>query len=98
MDRRRFEHLFVELSVACGQLVPRYRLWLTLREAGADPERLARRDAIGFCDDLLARFLDDQGLSLTRWRRRKLRRSVAGFDPDMTSPDELMERLERESI
>ena len=96
MDRSRFEHLFVELSMACGVVVPRYRLWLALQEAGADPDRLRRRAALAFCDRDLAPFLATLGLQLSRWRRRRLRRAVAFFDPTLTTPEEILARLDRE--
>ena len=85
MDRRRFEHLFAELSVSCRQVVPRYRLWLALREDGADPELLCLDDAVRFCDIGLEPFLAHNGLSLSRWRRRRLRRSILAFDPERES-------------
>ena len=96
MDRRRFEHLFAELSVSCGQLVPRFRLWLQLREAGADPEGLSRHDALTFCDEGVVSFLAAEGLSLSRWQRRKLRHAVSVFDPELTTPSEILERLDGE--
>ena len=98
MDRRRFEHLFVELSVACGRLVPRFRLWLFLRERGADPEALARRDALAFCDEGIVPFLAADSLSLSRWQRRKLRRAVANFEPELTTPAEILARVDGESV
>jgi hypothetical protein len=96
LDRRRFEHLFAELSVACGRLVPRFRLWLFLREHDADPEALTRRDALAFCDDGIVPFLAAEGMSLSRWERRKLRRAVASFDPELCTAEELLERIDRE--
>jgi len=90
MDRRRFEHLFVELSMLLGRLVPRFRLWLYLRENGADPESLTRHDVLGFCDSGLVPFLSAEGLSLSRRQQRKLRRGVAAFDPALSSPAELL--------
>ena len=96
MGRQRFEHLFAELSVACGRLVPRFQLWLYLREHDADPEALSLREALGFCDDGLVPFLAAEGLSLSRWQRRKFRHAIAGFDPDLTSPAEILARLDGE--
>lgn len=98
MDRRRFEHLFVELSIACGRLVPRFRLWLRLREDGADPEALCQRDALAFCDQGIVPFLAAEKLSISRWQRRRLRRAVAAFDPKLTTPAEILARVEGERI
>jgi len=97
MDRSRFEHLYVELSVACGQRLPRYRLWLALRESGANPEALRREHALTFYDMDLANFLNENGLALTPRKHRQLRRAVLFFDPGTTSADELQERLYRET-
>lgn len=96
MDRQRFEHLFAELSVACGRLVPRFRLWLYLRENDADPEALSRHDALRFCDEGVVPYLAAEGLSLSRWQRRKLRRAVAEYDPDLDSPAEILSQLDTE--
>lgn len=97
MDRSRFEHLFVELSVACGQRVPRYRLWLALREFGGNPEALRRQHALTFCDMGLANYLSENGLTLSQRKHRQVRRAVLFFDPGTTSAGELLERLYRES-
>ena len=97
LDRSRFEHLYVELSVECGRLVPRDRLWLALREAGANPEVLSREHALTFFDMGLRGFLTENGLSLSRWKLRKVRRAVLFFDPGLTTPAELLERLDSES-
>jgi len=42
MSLRRFDHLYTELSVAAGELAPRYALWLQLAELCGDPARLER--------------------------------------------------------
>jgi hypothetical protein len=97
VDRRRFEHLFAELSVTCGRLLPRFRLWLFLREHDADPEALSLREALDFCDEGVVPFLAAEGLSLSRWQRRKLRRAISGFDPALTTPAEILERLDGEN-
>lgn len=85
MDRRRFDHLFVELSLACGQLMPRFRLWLFLRENGAEPDSLSRPEAVAFCRYGTPAFFTQEGLlQLTRWQRYKLCRRIAAFDPELT--------------
>ena len=93
MDRRRFEHLVVELSLALDLLVPRYPLWLCLHECGFDPERLSRDHAIAFCDAPLARFLAANDLGLSPRAARRVRRRVARFDPDLPSPTDQLSRL-----
>jgi hypothetical protein len=88
MSRRRFEHLRIEISVAVGIPVPRYPLWLRLKESGMDPEALTRSAALAFCRGPLADFLAAQGLQLAPRRRRRLLRSVARFDADHLAPEE----------
>jgi hypothetical protein len=93
MGRRRFEHLVVELSLALGQAVPRFRLWQALHDAGCDPERLEREQAVAFCDARLAGFLAGLGRSLEAGAARRLRRRVARFDPRYPTPEEVFARL-----
>jgi len=94
VGRRRFEHLYVELSLAVGRRVPRYRLWTALGEAGASPEHLTRDAVLRFCDEGgLRRFLAACGLHLPAPRLRRLRRAVARYDPRRPSPEEVLARL-----
>jgi hypothetical protein len=93
MGRRRFDHLVTELSVAAAVRVPRFPLWLTLRELGADPEDLTRDQAVAFCGTPLTRFLREQGLVLQPRTRRRLERAVSRYDPAIPSPYERMARL-----
>ena len=93
MDRRRFDHLYVELSVALDRLAPRYALWLHMADVGLDPERLSRSDVIRFCRDHLADFLARQGLALRERQARRLGRRMARFDPGHPTPYEHMARL-----
>jgi len=86
--RRRFNHLFVELSVAVGQPVPRWELWLALQERGCDPEVLSRRAVIAFYDEQLQPWLRLHGLRLERRPRRRLRRRLERFDPRHPTPEE----------
>lgn len=88
MGRRRFDHLFAEISVAAGVRVPRYALWLALHEAALDPEALSRDAALTFCDGPLGAFLRAHGLALAPHRARELRRTVARFDPRHPTPYE----------
>ena len=93
MDRRCFDHLFTELSVALGRLVPRYALWLRIGELGVDPAKLQRQDLVSFCDVHLPLFLADHDLTLSLRAQRKLLRSVRRFDPLHQSPEEHMARI-----
>ncbi len=88
MGRRRFDHLVIELSLALGLSVPRYRLWLRLHEEGFDPERLVLSQVLAFCADPLELFLEELGLELRPRRLRRLRRAVERFDPEVLSPYE----------
>ena len=94
MGRRRFEHLVVELSVAAGKSVPRYRLWLRLHDLGWNPEDLEREEALAFCDGPLAIFLAEVGIRVNPRSQRRLRREISRFDPEMLSP---YERIAQES-
>lgn len=93
MPRRRFDHLFEELSVALGRLAPRYALWLRMSELGLEPERLSRADVLGFCERDLDAFLTEQALWLSPRDRRRLQRSVARFDPRQPTPYDHMSRI-----
>lgn len=93
--RRRFDHLHVEICVAVRTRVSRFALWLELREIGADPEQLAREDALAFCDARLERFLRARGLAVRPRAKRRLRRAVARFDPRLPTPYERLAALTR---
>ena len=93
MDRRRFDHLYEELSVALGRLAPRYALWLHMGELGMDPERLSRSDAVLFCRRHLDGFLGEQDLALRNREERRLVCAVDRFDPRHPTPYEHMARL-----
>ena len=94
MDRRRFDHLFVELSLACGELVPRFRLWLFLQENGAQPDDLSRSDALAFCKHGTAIFLAQECLQITRWQRYRLLRRIAAFEPDLSPRADVFEQYD----
>lgn len=91
--RRVFDHLHAELSVGVGRLVPRYALWLRLREAGLDPERLSREQALGFCRRHLGAFLAELGLALAPRPARRLEREIGRFDPARPTPYERAARV-----
>ena len=91
--RRLFDHFHAELSVHLGRLVPRYALWLSLREAGLDPELLTRDQALAFCRQRLAAFLAAQGLRLAPRPARRLERELRRFDPGRATPYEHAARI-----
>jgi hypothetical protein len=93
MERRRFDHLYEELSVALGRLAPRYALWLHMGEVGCDPERLSRDAALAYCRTNLRGFLRRHRLFLPERRHRSLERSLSRFDPRHPTPYEHMARL-----
>jgi hypothetical protein len=93
VNRRRFENLVVELSVAAGHLVPRYALWLRLQELGLDPIGLERADMLRFVDGHLSSFLAEHGLALENRVQRRLRGRLARFDPRYPTPEETIQRL-----
>jgi hypothetical protein len=90
LRRRRFDHLFEELSIRIGRLAPRYALWLHLRERGADPDHLTRDEALAFCRDDLEGFLRAHALAMRPRERERLARAVARHDPAVPSPIEWM--------
>lgn len=91
--RRAFDHLHAEASVGVGRVVPRYALWLRVRAAGLDPERLTRDEALAFCRRELPGFLVELGLPLPRRAARRLEREVARFDPLRPTPYERIARV-----
>lgn len=93
MDRRRFDHLYEELSVSLGRLAPRYALWLHMSELGMRPEQLSRSDALLYCQRHLAGFLGVHDLVLRRRPERRLVRAIRRFDPRHPTPYEHMARL-----
>jgi len=93
VQRRRFDHFVIELSLALDRNLPRYPLWITFKEAGADPDFLSRDVLIEFCDEHLSEFLGHLGHALTPRQFRRLRRAVARFDPEIVTPYERMARI-----
>jgi hypothetical protein len=93
VGRRRFDHMVVEISVALGQNIPRFALWMRLHDHGSDPEELTRDAAVAFCGAPLSRFLADHGLALPPRTRRKIQRAVHRYDPAIPTPYERMARL-----
>lgn len=93
-QRRRFDHLLVEASVAAGRRLPRYDLWLALHEFGSDPEALSRSEALRFCDEGLPFFLRSRGVRLSRRAARSLQHEIERFDPAVPTPYERFAKLE----
>jgi len=93
VQRRRFDRLIIEISLALSRNLSRYPLWLTFKELGMDPEYLTREAVIEFCDEHLADFLARLGHTLPPRRIRRLRRAVARFDPALPTPYERMARI-----
>lgn len=91
--KRRFDHLWIELSLAVGRAVPRFPLWIALRERGADPEDLARGEAVAFCREGLGAFLEAQGLALEARAGERLTRRVARFEARHPTPEERLAAL-----
>jgi hypothetical protein len=93
VERRRFDHLMLELSLALDRNLPRYPVWLAFKETGADPERPDRDEMLEFFDGPLQTLLVELGCALPPRRRRRLRRALARFDPALPTPYEHMERI-----
>ena len=93
MNRRRFDHLVVELSVSAGELVPRYALWLRLQDLGCDPVGLEREDVRRFIDDHLADFLVREELAIAPREVRRLRKRLLRYDPRHPTPEEVLHRI-----
>jgi hypothetical protein len=94
-SRRGFDHLVVELSLAVGQPVPRYPLWLRLAGLGIDPERLDVAAASTFCAEPLELFLAEYSLYLAPRELERVRRRVRAFDPEQPTPYERMQAFGR---
>jgi hypothetical protein len=88
MGRRRFDHLYVALSVAAGTRLPRYALWVDFQERGCNPEQLSSAEALAWIDGAMDGFLGPQGHQLQHRRKHRLRRDVARFDPAVPTPEE----------
>jgi len=83
----------LELSLATNRNVPRYPLWLALKESGANPELLSREAVLAFCDEQLPGVLERLGVALPPRKVRRLRRIVARFDPALPTPYERVARI-----
>ena len=93
MERRRFDHLMLEISLALNRNLPRYPVWLAFKEMGAEPDLPTREQVVAFCEGSLAALLAQLGHALTPRQQRRLVRAVARFDPALRTPYEHMERF-----
>jgi hypothetical protein len=93
MNRRRFDNLVIELSVAAGELVPRYALWLALQDLGCDPVVLSQDDVRTFVDEHLAAFLEVEELCIRPRETRRLRKRLLRYDPRHPTPEEVLHRI-----
>lgn len=93
MARKRFDHFHVELCCALDQLIPRYALWMEMRERGLHPEELGTQALLVFFDQHLNAFLAHRGTHFGPRARGRLRRRLERYDPLVATPYELMERL-----
>lgn len=91
--RRAFDHLHAELSIGVGRVVPRYALWLRLRELGVDPEALDRQQSLAFCRGHARAFLAELGLMLAPRAARRIEKALSRFDPRFPTPSEMIARL-----
>ena len=93
MGRKRFDHFHVELCCALDQLIPRYALWMEMRERGLCPDELGNEALLAFFDRHLNAFLAHRGSAFGPRAYRQLRRRLERYDPLVATPYELMERL-----
>ena len=91
MNRRLFDHLYAEISVAVGVRVPRYALWLDLQDLGWNPDSISTHQALAFIEREMAPFLAQFGLAIPPRACRRLRRLVVQFDPTRPTPFERFE-------
>ena len=80
-------------AIGLDRRVPRYALWIEMREREICPEELSRRDLLAFYDRHLDGFLARQGSVFCARSRSRLRRRLERYDPLIATPYELMERL-----
>jgi len=88
MSRRCFEHLYTEICVAVNRRISRYGLWLLVWESGGDPDDLTPGQARVFVEHHLATLLSEEGLRLEGRSRRKLEKSILGYNPQHRAPEE----------
>jgi hypothetical protein len=66
---------------------------MEMNERGCNPEDLSRSQLLSFYDEGLSDFLAGQGVTLPVKVSRRLRSSMASYDPRHATPYEFMERL-----
>ena len=92
MQRRYFEHVYIEICLAVGHRISRYNLWLLVWESGGNPDVLTHPQARHFVENNLSVILTEEGMSLSRRERRRLERSILRFDPHHPTPEEWLTR------
>lgn len=88
MERRYFDFLYTEISVALGQRVSRYDLWLSLWNCGGDPDDLTHGQVQSFLDAGFSRLLHEEGKTLQPRALRRLSRRLLSFDARFPTPEE----------
>jgi hypothetical protein len=91
LNRRLFDHLFAEISVAAGIRLPRYALWLALHDLGSNPDSMTTDQALAFIDGAMPSFLRQRGLAVPPRTSRRLRKRIAKFAPGHPTPSERLE-------
>lgn len=88
MGRKVFNHLHEALSLLKGELYPRMRLW---EEVGKyyDPVTLNKMEAYCFFSCFLDTLLPEVPVKKRKAALKKFRR----WDPNVNTPDEIMERI-----
>jgi hypothetical protein len=93
MQRRRFDRLVLELTLALDRPLPRFALWQAVHDAGLDPERWSGAEAERFCRLELPRWLRHRGYGLSDARVAKIARTLARFDPTQLCAEDHFARL-----
>jgi len=88
MQRRYFDWIHVEISLALDRRISRYGLWLAIWEQGGDPDRLSCGEARHFVENGLSPLLEAEGARLSRRSRKRLDRRILHFDPRFPTPEE----------
>jgi len=92
MNRRYFEHIYIELCLAANRRLSRYDLWLLVWESGNDPDDMTGAHAAHFVEHDLSGVLEEEGVRLGKRARRRLEKSILRFDPHRPTPEEWLER------
>jgi hypothetical protein len=88
VERRTFEFVYVEISLALSRRISRYDLWVRIWESGGDPDDLDRAQVRRFVERGLDGLLTEEGVRLAPRARRRLERRLCGFEPSAPTPEE----------